>query len=486
MSEQNNGGRDGYYDLLDSYSGLSDTRRNQSASSSQSRASGNVSFQNSPSANKSYYDSDPYARRTDRDPSAPARRSVQDRPVGERPAGERPVSRGNGTQRPASRPQNSSSARRPASASSGKKLTKKQKRRRRRIKDATQSLLVVFIVIIVVVLASLMLKAPIMGCIGDLVGIDRSANELRVNIEDGMQVDDIIDLLKEKDLIYSARFCKLATDFVTKYDKHKKYTAGTYDLSPNMGIETMLNTIISAGETENTVTLMFPEGLTVDQIVDKLAENSVCAAEKLYNAMNDEELFKNYSFLGEIKDSTGRVRMLEGYLEPDTYEFYIGEDPKSVLQKFLDNFKNKWESEYTEKANELGLTVDQVVTIASILEKEANDADQMKVIASILYNRRNSPSFVYINCDSTQTYVESFRDKVDAATLEAISANYDTYKVTGLPKGAICNPGVDAIEAALYPDSTDYYYFLHDSKGNMYVARTESEHNYNISQYLNH
>lgn len=484
MSDQNNGGNDGYFDLLDSYSGISSTPRSSSDNK------GNVSFSGTqsrnrttqqPSADRSNAPTRSFQRPVQSPSTRPAQRPAS--PYGTSSSAERRVvaPKTGSTQRPGKPAPVRAAAPRPAAPK--KKLTKKQRRRRQKLKNFIQSLSAVFIAIIVVILASLLLKKPIMGCVSDLVGIERSSNAQRVMIEDGMTIDEIIDMLKEKDLIYSSMFCKFATDFL-KYDKQKKYSNGSYDLSPDMGIETMLNTIISAGEKLNTVTITFPEGLTVDQIIEKLAENKVCTAEKMYEAMNNEELFTTYSFLEEIKSSTGRARMLEGYLAPDTYEFYIGEDPKSVLNKFLDNFKNRWSDSYTEKANELGLTVDQIVTVASILEKEGNDAKQMKLIASILYNRRNSPYFSYINCDSTQFYVDSFKDKVDADTYEAISQNYDTYRTTGFPLGAICNPGVSALEAALNPDTSEYFYFLHDASGNMYVARTETEHNSNM-QYLN-
>ena len=451
MSEQKKSGSDAYEELLQRYERTGDRRPapSREAPSPRSSAAGRSS-------------------------GRPVQRSAQQRPAQQHPAASR-----QNVKRTSSQSSRTGAKR---TASSNGKLTKKQRNFRRRMKNAASNLFIVFIVIVIVALSSLALKAPIMGCIGDVVGIDRTNNEIRISVEDGMKVDDIIDVLKDKDLIFSSAFCKLAATFF-HYDKDKVYSAGTFDLSPAMGIETMLNTIIAAGEKQNTVTVTFPEGLTVDQIIQKLSDNGVASAESLYEALNTESFYETYSFLADIKDDEGRARKLEGYLTPDTYEFYIGEDPQSVINRFLTNFNNKWTELYTEKAQSLGLSTDQVLTVASILEKEGNDAEQMRMIASILYNRLNSSSFAYINCDSTQFYVASFEDKVDPATYESLLYSYDTYKCTGLPRGAICNPGIAAIEAALDPEVSDYYYFLHDGEGNMYVARTEAEHNAN-SKYL--
>ena len=364
-----------------------------------------------------------------------------------------------------------------------KKAQKKKKRRAKRRKSNIQSLLLVLLVLIFVFSAAFVIKIPIMGCVNDLIAMDRSDTEVRVTIEDGMNVDEIIDLLASKGLIYSSPFCKLAAEILS-YSKDDVYPQGTYDLSPSLGLEGMLNEIISAGVKQNTVTLTFPEGYTVDQIIQKLSENNVAAAEDLYNAMDSEELAVEYDFLVAIDDAADRYSILEGYLYPDTYEFYIGENPISVIEKFLNNFARRWTSEYDDAAEALDMTVDEIMTLASILEKEAFDAQQMPLISSILYNRIKSTSFPFINCDSTKIYLEGISANVPSEDeYQHYVTGYDTYIKTGLPVGAICNPGENAIHAALYPDETDYYYFLHDPQGKIYVARTEEEHQSNM-QYL--
>ena len=360
-----------------------------------------------------------------------------------------------------------------------KKIAKKKKKRAMRRKSNLQSLLLVALVLVFVFVAAIMIKIPIMGCVNDLLAMDRDSTQQRVVVEDGMNVDDIIDLLADKGLIYSAPFCKLAAELLD-YSKEDVYPQGEYDLSPDMGLEAMLKEIISAGVKKNTITLTFPEGYTVDQIVNKLNENNVVSAKSMYEAMAGDEIIEKYDFLIAIEDREDRYNILEGYLYPDTYEFYIGEDPNSVLEKFLDNFAKKWTEEYEEAAEEQGMTVDEIITLASILEKEANDAQQMPLISSILYNRIRSTSFPFINCDSTLKYLETIQQNVSSdEQYQHLTASYDTYVKTGLPVGAICNPGADAIKAALHPDDTNYYYFLHDAEGKIYVASTAEEHEAN-------
>lgn len=365
-----------------------------------------------------------------------------------------------------------------------KSAARKKKKRAMRRKSTLQSIFLVIIVLVFVFVAAMMLKVPIMGCVNDLLAIDRNNTEVRVVVNDGMTVDEIIDLLADKGLIYSGSFCKLAAQLLD-YSGPDTYPGGTYDLSPDMGLEGMLNLITSTGIQQGTVTLTFPEGYTVDQIVAKLSENNVASSEDLYAALNGNALVEKYDFLSAITDRSDRYSIFEGYLYPDTYEFYIGEDPESVFDKFLKNFANRWTDEYDDNLSKLGMTVDEIITLASILEKEAYDAQQMPLIASILFNRIRSTSFAFINCDSTSTYLESIRPHVESdAQFEHLTAAYDTYIKTGLPVGAICNPGADAISAAMHPESSDYYYFLHASDGTMYVARTAAEHEANIRDYL--
>ncbi len=372
-----------------------------------------------------------------------------------------------------------------------KKSAPKKKSKKKSNSNLQNSILAVIIVSIVFVSAFL-IRIPIMGCINDVLAIDVSSTDFRVVLEKDMDAYEVIDELAKKDLINNPMFCKLFAKIMSldvKKDSmgNKKtivFPEGTYYLNSSMGVEGMLLEIRTNGVESNTVKVTFPEGFNVDQIVEKLDDAGVCSAASLYNAMVSDEIFEKYDFLSSVTEKELRYRVLEGYLYPDTYEFYIGESPTSVIERFLNNFEDKWSEQYAARAQALGYTVDEILTVASILEKEAFDAAQMPVISGILYNRLESSSFPFINCDSTAKYIEGFKDTLEASgQYSEYMKVYDTYQKTGLPIGAICCPGADAIYSALYPESNDYYYFLHDAEGKIYLAQTAAEHQSNM-QYL--
>ena len=373
-----------------------------------------------------------------------------------------------------------------------RKAPVKRKPARRKKNTNVQNSILAAVIVVLVFISAFLIKIPIMGCLNDILAIDVSNTDFRVVLDKDMDAYEVIDELGKKDLINNPMFCKLFAKIMGLDERrdasgNKKdivFPAGTYYLNSAMGVEGMLLEIRSNGADSNTVTVTFPEGFNIVQIVEKLDDSGVCSAKSLYQAMASDELFEKYEFLSSVTEKELRYQVLEGYMYPDTYEFYIGESPMSVIERFLNNFENKWTSAFSAKAKELGYTVDEIITIASILEKEAFDANQMPVIAGVLYNRLESSSFPFINCDSTAMYIEGFKDNIGSSEkyVEYMKV-YDTYQKTGLPIGAICCPGYDAIYSALNPDANDYYYFLHDAEGKIYLAQTASEHQSNM-QYL--
>ena len=338
------------------------------------------------------------------------------------------------------------------------------------------------LIIIFVVVVSFIIRIPLMGCINDIIAINRDKTEINVSVGANMNTNDVIDLLKEKDLIYSAKFCKLVYS-VLGHDENEIYPAGTYSVSASMGLEGMLREIITAGATDATVSIPFPEGFTIDQIIERLASNGVASSSALYAVIDDPSFIAEYEFLEGVDNREQRYHYLEGYMYPDTYEFYIGENPASVISRFLKNFNEKWNSEFADRIAKTNYSIDDVLTVASILEKEAKDADQMPLIASIIYNRLDSSSFPHIQCDSTAKYIENNKNKlVQAGRYASLLKVYDSYQVTGLPVGPIGNPGANAISAALSPEATDYYYFIHDATGQIYVASNSQEHQENMER----
>ena len=224
---------------------------------------------------------------------------------------------------------------------------------------------------------------------------------------------------------------------------------------------------------DSTVTITFPEGLTVTEIAEKLEANGVCSkTEFLERVKNPSDELLNK--LG-ITNKSERVFTLEGYIFPDTYEFYKGENVDSVIGRFTDNFLSKITDKDRARAEALGYTMDEILTIASIIQEEAGSDAQNGKVSSVLHNRLNTGT--KIECDVTITYLEKHcKPYLDGGLTEDHKNNYNTYKCDALPKGPICNPGYACIKAALYPEATNYFYFVTDADWNYYYATTWDEH----------
>lgn len=329
-----------------------------------------------------------------------------------------------------------------------------------------------------ILISTILLSYVGITCLGDMLAINRSDENTPVDIPADASYSQIIDILKDNKLIKRKAFCKMFAKF-RGFD-NETYLSGQYFLNSKMGVEGMLKDIMAAPISAESISLSFPEGWTATQIIEKLEKYDVCNSAKVLTAMRTGQY--NYDFLNEISDNKSRFLKLEGYLFPDTYDFYVDADPNYVITKFLDNFESKWEDEYDNRAKELGLTRDQIITIASIIQKEAANSDQMKVISSVIHNRLNHQAdYPTLGCDSTALYVSNYvTPTVGEAQGAAFYSAYDTSAVKGLPPGPICNPGMDAIRAALYPADTDYYFFAHDKAGNIYTASTFKEHKNNL------
>ena len=346
-----------------------------------------------------------------------------------------------------------------------------------------------FLVFFVIIVSSVLLSTYVISCINDVLALNRSKELVTVSIEKGADYEEIIDVLADNKLIKHEWFCKLVCKF-RGFDK-KEYLHGVHYLTANMGVEGMLTEMLANQMSDKTIRLSFPEGWSIPQIVAKLDENNVCPAEYIYAALEEVEF--DYGFINSIPEDESRCYALEGYLFPDTYDFFvsekqngIGENPTSILNKLLGNFDSRWSEVYTKRAKELNLTMDEVIIIASIIQKEAADKSQMGVVSSVIHNRlNNSSSYPLLECNSTKDYVTNNIVPVigDAGASSYIVA-YDTYNTEGLPPGPICNPGIDAIEAALNPDDTDYLYFCHNEDGKIYLAKTYNQHQSNWAQVL--
>lgn len=227
--------------------------------------------------------------------------------------------------------------------------------------------------------------------------------------------------------------------------------------------------------TSNVVSITFPEGSTVTQIAQKLEENGVCSAADFISAAKDPLNLEGFSF--EIPNPDERAFLLEGYIFPDTYEFYRNESAQSAIKRFLKNSEAKLNEEIRARCAELGYTLDEILTLASIIQEEAGDPSEMYKVSSVLHNRLESSRFPRLQCDVATFYLRDYvKPYVDEERYSELVELYNTYNCEGLPAGPITNSGIDAVKAALYPEDTDYYYFITDGEGEYHYAETWAEH----------
>ncbi len=242
-----------------------------------------------------------------------------------------------------------------------------------------------------------------------------------------------------------------------------------------------ISSVVSAAQStvSTTVTVTVPEGYSMAQTFALLEEKGVCTAEKLFDAAENYD-FSYYPAVAAIADDEHRCFLLEGYLFPDTYEFYYGQKPQDVIGVFLRNFAAKVDDEISRQAAALGYSVDEILTIASVIEEECGVAAQRAGVSAVLHNRLAKG--MKLQCDVTIHYVEYWIKPYISGDIDRYNEYYNTYKCAALPAGPICSPGLSAIRAALHPADSDALYFCASSDGTFYYATTLEEHQENVKQ----
>ena len=309
-----------------------------------------------------------------------------------------------------------------------------------------------------------------------------TSREVTVETEDGTEtetelvvdLDYVIDTLKENGIIEYGLLFRLYSIFS---DAQVKMTPGTYQLDTDMDYRAIVTNLGSNSASRQQVTVTIPEGFTVAQIFQRLEDEGVSTVEKL-NEMAATHDYA-FSFLQEIP--LGEPTRLEGYLFPDTYDFYMGEDPLTVINKMLVNFDRRFTDEMRAEAEANGYSVRDIVIIASMIERETDGSDRA-TISSVIYNRWQNTSAEtagYLGVDATLVYALGRTITQDDYTADT---PYNTYTNQGLPPGPISNPGMASINAAMEPESTNYYYYALGNDGTHSFFRTLSEQQNFIAQ----
>ncbi len=352
--------------------------------------------------------------------------------------------------------------------------------------------------ILMIMLGSVSIAQYTVAGMNDLLAVGRKDNDVVVKIPENASVSDICRILKENEVINNESFFGLYS-FATK--ANKKVSRGTYTLKTNMDYEAIISHLENQSNRLDIVNITFREGLNVEEYASILEEKRICKAKEFLELCNSNAFDDSFDFVKEIKPDNKKYK-LEGYLFPDTYDFYDGENPKQTIRKFLYNYYNKIYSKnevegydkrvsLSKVAADKGHDINKIITIASLIQAEAANNKDMYNVSSVLHNRLGTLKNDGINkfgegglkrlaLDSTVWYPYKNISVVPAEKRVDYHNGYNTYEIDGLPPGPICNPGLEAIKAAINPNITEYYYFCHSSKGMAYYAKTLSEHNNNL------
>lgn len=345
------------------------------------------------------------------------------------------------------------------------------------------SILVTLVWLALIVFIGATLGRLVWVCAADVLAFGREDKPVTVTIYEADTIEDITDKLYNAGLI---RYKSLFAFYASISDAEEDIDPGIYDLNTRYDYHALVN-MMSASSTREVVKVTIPEGYTCRQIFELLEENKVCTSVDLANYAASGEL-DDYWFLENI--DRGDAYCLEGFLFPDTYEFYKNASPRSILTKMLDNFAYRFTEEMQEQLATLNATVTdgsytirELVIVASLIEKETAAASESPRIAGVIYNRLfnwgDTPAF--LNIDASIVYAQ---DGDNSRIDTAIDSPFNTYLHTDLTPTAIANPGLASLQAALNPESHNYYYYvLNPSTGVHQFATTYEEHQNNVAKF---
>lgn len=343
---------------------------------------------------------------------------------------------------------------------------KKKKKKKKRSRLPGVLILTTFIFAV-----SVCLSMVIIAFGKDMFGIGKSDFTKLIIVPENATTEEISQLLYDEGIINSPKCFQLFSRLRKSADI---YLPGEHFVSPSMAYETIINKLTNVEqEKKEPVNVTFIEGNTIFDAAQLLEEEGVCNADDFLFNFNAAGL--GYGFEEYLSQNPDPLKFadarMEGYLFPDTYTFTKDMDPENVCQKIYFNFDQKMNEERLERMKKLGLTLDQLITLSSIVQREAPNREDMDHVAGVFWNRLENPeaeTVGMLQSDPTTNYSERvIKPHMDLINKDILNA-YDTYKSKGLPPGAICNPGLDAIDAVLTKMETEDYYFV----ANIYTRET--------------
>jgi len=309
-----------------------------------------------------------------------------------------------------------------------------------------------------------------------LRGTNPNITGITLEISNTTTIKDIAAYLYEKEYISNPYYFRLESK-LGKLDN--KLKPGKYSISSNMSSDQILKLLTSNMiNEEETIKFTIPEGYTIVQIAEKLESMKIVSKEDFYNAVNNKAY--DYAFLKDIPLTVKYA--LEGYLFPDTYIIRKDATPEEIIIKMLDRFEEVT-SQYSNYIDTSKYNLNQILSIASIIEQEAKLSEERPIISGVIYNRLNDGMNLQM-CSTVQYVLEKRKASLSYEDLE-IASPYNTYKNEGLPVGPICCPGEESISAALMPEENDYYFFVvkDEEQGSHSFSTTIEEHAQNKSRY---
>jgi len=346
----------------------------------------------------------------------------------------------------------------------------------------------VFIMFVLVISGFLSYMVIVVG--NDIYALVKSDELIDVNIPELATVDDIAKILSEKDVIRYPSVFKVYS--VLKKD-NGKFIPGDYTVSPSMNYDQLLGEFKAKKSERKTIKVTIPEGYTVDDIISLFVDGyGVGNRDKFVDVIQNGEF--DYWFVNELTSlREGRKYRLEGYLYPDTYYFYtqytrttsegviVDVTEWNIINKILYNFSVKFDDRYVERAKELKMSFDDVIILASMIQMEAKYDTEYTMVSSVFHNRLNNPERTNGKLESDATIQYVLDERREELTVDDLNMDnpYNSYKYKGLPPGPITNPTTVAVNGALFPRKTSYFYFVAQKTGYSLFASTAAEHERN-------
>lgn len=318
---------------------------------------------------------------------------------------------------------------------------------------------------------SLLISGFLIVTANDVFALVKTEQKIIIDVSENVKSGEMAKILKENGVIkYPWAF-----NLYSSLKKSTDFKSGKFELDSSMDYGQIIDNLKRVSTYRETVKVTIPEGYSLNQIAELMEETMVCSKEEFLETAATYKY--KHAFLKDIPMTSNR---LEGYLFPDTYEFYKNDKTINVINKMLNNFNNKYSEDVIKAADKSGKTMHEILTIASMVEREAVLESEQKTIAGVIQNRlNNSGKFPYLNIDATIQYALGNHKTALTAEDLKIDSPYNTYTRKGLPPGPICNPGMGAILAAISPEQHKYYYYVAtgEENGSHIFSKTLEEHN---------